>query len=280
MADDINTPAAAASVTASSLVAAPAEMSAPAVTADPVSAQASPEAPVAASTAPETSSTQPATLLSADPEPVIVPEQKPAEQKPADDKPAEGDKPAEAPKEEANQSDKPAPLPAYEPWTLPEGVTLDEKQTSEFSSLLGEFQNSSKAEQALVQKFGQTLVDRHIALVNDNNQRLHEAYQNGWVKQTEGWKDAFVKDPEIGGKRQETTVASANEFIRTHGGTPEQQKDFRDLMTQTGIGNHPAMIRMLANAMTRFNEPKQPAPMHFPAEKQSKTTKWYGKKTG
>lgn len=235
----------------------------------------------------------PVTLLSADapaPEPAASPEtktdapepDKPAETVPVTEpKPAEGDKPVQdAPKEDASKSDTPAPLPAYEPWTLPEGITLDEKQSAEFSSLLGEFQNSSKAEQALVQKFGQTMVDKHIALVSGELTRVHEAYQNAWVKQTEDWKQDFVNDPEIGGKRQETTVKAANEFISTHGGTAEQQAEFRKLMGVTGVGNHPAMIRMFANAMTKFSESKQPAPMHFAPEKQSKSSKWYGKKTG
>lgn len=239
--------------------------------------EASPAAPIAAEPSAPVVDKVPVTLLSAEAPPVVAP----AEVKTDAPKPAEGDKPAaEVPKEEASQSDAPAPLPAYEPWTLPEGIKLDDKQSTEFNSLLGEFQNSTKAEQALVQKFGQTLIDKHVAQVSEELTRMHEAYQQAWLKQNEDWKEAFIKDPEIGGKRQETSVKAANEFITTHGGSTEQQAEFRKLMGTTGIGNHPAMIRMLANAMTKFSESNQPAPIHFAAEKQSKSSKWYGKKTG
>lgn len=249
------------------------------------SAQASSEAAPAASTVAQPSEPAkiPETLLSGPAAEVKVPE---VQTPPADGTKPEGDKlnapeaekPVEPTKEEASKSDAPAPLPAYEPWTLPEGITLDEKQSAEFSSLLGDFQNSTKAEQAAAQKFGQALVDKYVANTTETVKRLHEAYQNAWVSQTEGWKEDFIKDPEIGGKRQETSVQSANEFIATHGGSAEQQAEFRKLMGITGIGNHPAMIRMLANAMTKFSESKQPAPMHFAPERQSKSAKWYGKK--
>lgn len=266
------------------------EASAPVTTpAATSSAQASSEAAPAASTAAQPSEPAkiPQTLLSGPAAEAKAPEIQtpPADAAKDDAKPEsekskapEAEKPVEPVKEEASKSDAPAPLPTYEPWTLPEGITLDEKQSTEFSSLLGDFQNSTKADQAEVQKFGQTLIDRYVANTTETVQRLHEAYQNAWVSQTEGWKEAFIKDPEIGGKRQETSVQSANEFITTHGGNAEQQVEFRKLMGVTGIGNHPAMIRMLANAMTKFSESRQPAPMHFAPERQSKSSKWYGKK--
>lgn len=221
---------------------------------------------------------KPSTILGAEPP---KEEAKPAADgtKPADAKPAEV-KPGEPKKDEASQSAEPAPLPIYEPWTLPDGIKLDDTQAGEFNKLLGEFQASTKAETAAVQKFGQELVSRHVAEVKESIERTHKTYQAAWLKQAEDWKQAFISDPEIGGNRQETTVAAANEFIVTHGGTPAHQTEFRALMQQTGLGNHPAMIRILANAKNspEFTEGKPLAGAPVVA-KQSKSQKFYGKKT-
>lgn len=212
---------------------------------------------------------------------VIGAEPKPADAvKPVETPTPEGEKPTEPKKDEASQSAEPAPLPIYEPWTLPDGIKLDDTQAGEFNKLLGEFQASTKAETAAVQKFGQELVSRHVAEVKESIERTHKTYQAAWLKQAEDWKQAFISDPEIGGNRQETTVAAANEFIVTHGGTPAHQTEFRALMQQTGLGNHPAMIRILANAKNspEFTEGKPLAGAPVVA-KQSKSQKFYGKKT-
>ncbi len=283
MADEIsNSAATAASTSPAALAVDVAVTSAPATAAEPVAASVD-------SSAPAKAFEMPATVLGSEPTPEIKTEAPVTDATPPADKPVEakapevakpeGDKPVEAPKDLGDKSAEPAPLPVFEPWVLPEGAKLDEGKTAEFNSLLGEFQNASKAEQALVQKFGQTLVDKHTAALTETVGRLHEAYQQSWVKQTEDWKQAFISDPEIGGKRQATTVKQANEFISTHGGTPEQQTEFRNLMQTTGIGNHPAMIRMFANAMSRFSEGK-PLPANPPVSAPSKTQRMYGKKTG
>lgn len=276
MVDEVITPAApAASAQASAPVAEPVVSSpaAPPVAAAPdISAKVPELAPTVLGAEPIKPVVEP---VKAD-EPVVTPE--PAKI-PEPVKPAEGEKTPEAKKDEGDKSVEPAPLPVFEPWVLPEGVKLDEKDSGEFNKLLGEFQTTSKAEQALVQKFGQTLVDKHTAAVTETVNRVHKAYTDSWVKQTEDWKQAFVSDPEIGGKRQETTVRQANEFISTHGGSPEQQAEFRSLMQHTGLGNHPAMIRIFAKAMERFGEPK-PVPANAPVGAVSKTSKWYGKKSG
>lgn len=199
-------------------------------------------------------------------------EVKKTEDKAPDPQPA----PVEQPKEEVTQSAEPAPLPTYEAFTLPEGISLDDKSLGEFTKTLGEFQTESKAEQALVQKLGQKLVDRHVAEVTSAINRLEQHYVSTWEKQKSDWKEAFASDPEIGGNRQQTTLNAAIEFIRTHGGTDVQQKEFRDLMDATGIGNHPAVIRMLANANLAMAEGK-PLPAAKPVpQKLSKVQKFYG----
>lgn len=213
------------------------------------------------------------TVLGAEPE--AVPEVKPGAEPEKTETKTEGAEP-EVKKDEGAQSEEPAPLPTYEAFTLPEGITFEEGKLNEFTKELAEFEGLTKADHAEMQKFGQKLVDRHITEMNDAVKRLNQHYTNSWEKQKNDWKESFIKDPEIGGNRQDTTVKSALEFIRTHGGNETQQKEFRDLMETTGIGNHPAMIRMLANAMNT-NREGGPLPGTKPVpEATSKVQKRYG----
>lgn len=195
----------------------------------------------------------------------------------ADGQPKEGAD-AEVPKENTSQSDEPAPLPSYDQFAVPEGLAVDQAKLGEFTNLLGEFETTTKADHAEVQKLGQQLVDRHIAAVKDAVEGIAKAYQENWENQTKGWLEAFKADPEIGGNRQETTTKAARDFIRTFGGNADQQKEFRDLMQSTGLGNHPAMIRMLANANLAKSEGK-PIPASQPVpQAKSKLQKFYGSK--
>jgi hypothetical protein len=236
-----------------------------------------PEAPVVTEVVAEPVKTE--TVLGAEPpkaaEPVV---EKPAEEKKVEIKPVtEGEKPLEEKKAEGDQSVEPAPLPAYEEFKLPEGITItDTERLSDFTKTLAEFETVTKADHAEVQKFGQQLVDKHIAAVQKGVERMQELNIQAWEKQKSDWKESFINDPEIGGNRQETTVSAAREFITTHGGTPEQQTEFRKLMESSGVGNHPAMIRMLANAMKAKAE-GSPLPATKPMpESSSKVTKRYG----
>ena len=207
-----------------------------------------------------------------------------------DAKPAETPKPtepvtapvAEAPKVEEQkategQSEEPAPPPTYDPFTLPEGVSLDQERVNKFNEILGELERSGKADHAAVQQFGQKAVEFHIEEVKKAVTDVTSLYQQTWERQKTEWKDSFLKDPEIGGNRFQTTVDAARNFIRTHGGTPEQQQEFRNVMESSGLGNHPAVIRLLANAGAAMKEGVPLATVKPVSPPKSKTATLYGK---
>ena len=175
------------------------------------------------------------------------------------------------------QSDKPAPPPSYEPFTLPEGATVDAERIGEFTSVLGKFESQTRADHASVQALGQQLMDRHVSEVQRVLQTVQEAGLAAQTAQKTAWRDQFISDPEIGGNRQQTTVNSAIEFVRTHGGTEEQQAEFRQLMNDTGLGNHPAMIRLLAKAGMAMSEGRPLAASQPSPSKPSKIQAMYGR---
>lgn len=179
--------------------------------------------------------------------------------------------------EETSQSDEPAPLPSFDAFKLPDGIPEDEEGLSAFASKLADIEVKSKADHALLQTFGQELVEMHVAKVQDILQRTAKAQVESFEKVKQEWRQNFVNDPEIGGNRQETTISSAKKFISDHGGTLEQQAEFRNILDRTGLGNHPAVIRLLANAGSAMREPA-PLAASVPVKEQlSKTQKLYGK---
>ena len=182
-------------------------------------------------------------------------------------------------KDEASQSDEPAPLPTYEPWKLPENMTVDQSKLDEVTKMFAEFERDTKTDHALVQKFGQQIIDRHIENVQAAISKLTEAYQESWKQQTKDWYDAFAKDPEIGGPKKEVSAAAANEFIRRHGGTSEQQASLRQILEKTGLGNHPDIIRTFAKATSNLAEPKMIPAGSPPAAPTTRKTRFYGKKS-
>lgn len=254
----------------------------PAASPAPVEASPSPAPVIEAAPAPVTAEVTPAPAPAAEP----VAEKsllgadlpKPAEPVKTEDKAPEAktDAPVELKKEEGAQSDEPAPPPTYEAFKLPEGITLEDSKLGEFTKELAEFQVKTKAEQAFVQEFGQKLVDRHVAEVKNTIDRLNEHYTKQWEKNKSDWKEAVMKDPELGGNRQETVIKAAKEFVRTHGGTEAQQQEFFALMDSTGLGNHPAMIRILSKAGMSMSEGK-PLPASKPVpQSKSKVATRYG----
>ncbi len=246
-------------------VAAPVEASStPAQTPVVAAVEAAPAAVVEAPKAPETVLGD---ALSKEPKPA------PAEA------PKEGEKPVEKVEQKVQEakSDEPAPAPVYDPFTVPEGITLDTERVSKFTDIMSKLEQTGKVDHALVQQFGQEAVDLHISEVKKAQEALNDLYKTSWDKQKTDWKDAFLKDPEIGGNRFQTTVDSALNFIRTHGGNTEQQTEFRNLMETSGLGNHPAMIRLLANAGRAMQEGKPLAATKPAPVQKSKIETMYGK---
>jgi len=187
------------------------------------------------------------TVLGAEPvtAPVVDPAKPPVEAAKA---PVEGEKTTPA------QSAEPAPAAVYEKFTVPEGITLNDEQLGKFTGLLSEFETTTKADHAAVQAHGQKLMDIYIGEATRITNDLNKYYQDSWAKMKTDWRAEFVADPELGGNRQETTVAAAQTFIRTHGGSEAEQKEFRQLMESTGLGNHRVMIRILARAGVAMSE--------------------------
>ena len=152
------------------------------------------------------------------------------------------DAPVDAPKVEA----EPAPLPVYE-FKLPEGAQAENPQFKAFTTKLGELQNLSKAEQAVVQKFGQEMIDMHIEDVKNIIEKQNKDNWDWYNNRNKEWLETAKKDPQIGGEQFDETVKTATQAISLYGGTKAQQAETAKLFQQTGVENHPALLRFLSN---------------------------------
>lgn len=196
---------------------------------------------------------------------------------------SEGEKPLE----EGIPSVESATVPAYEPFIAPEGMAFDDKQLGEFTAMLGEYEMSSKADHAATQKFGQDLVNRHIAAVQESVKRVTDGYIAAWNKQDTDWLDAFKADPEIGGNRADTTMKTVQEAVGKYAGTPEHVAEFRNFVNTTKVSNNVTVIRLINNMNARIEgliskyerESSNPVPaMKSPAPVKSKIERRYGSK--
>lgn len=183
---------------------------------------------------------------------------------------------AEAEKTES----EPAPLPVYE-FKLPEGTNADNPAFKAFNTKLGEFQNLSKAEQAAVQKFGQEMIDMHMEDVKSIVESQNKSAWDWFNNRNKEWLENSKKDVQIGGENWDSTLTSASQAISLYGGTKAQQLETAKLFQETGVENHPALLRFLSNiTKVAAKEGSPVSSTSAPAQRQGIAQAMYGKTSG
>lgn len=193
---------------------------------------------------------------------------------PAKPEEAQVDTKAEPKADNENKAPQDAETVPYE-INLPDNFVVDKDAIEGLNKNLSEFEKLTKSDHAEVQKLGQNLMNQYVDSVTKAVTQHNEALLEQFNKTKDEWRTAFENDPEIGGNRKDTTAESAREFIRTHGGDDKQQQEVRDILEQTGLGNHPAIIRLLAKASRGLKE-GSPLPASRPVLARSKVATRYG----
>lgn len=141
---------------------------------------------------------------------------------------AGADKPADKADDKGNDPPDKAAQPSATDLSglkLPDDVTVDAKTFDEFKALATELK--------LPNLSAQKLLDMHVA--------LQRQAAESWATQATGWVDAVKTDKELGGAKFDETKANAARAM-TQFGSPELRK----LLVETGLGNHPEMVRAFA----------------------------------
>ncbi len=151
----------------------------------------------------------------------------------------------------------PAPR-TYEPFTLPEGLTLDEPRAAAANEIF--------AAHNLSQEAAQQLVDVHVAEMQRYDAAAQQAQHDAFTNLRAEWVRQVMADPEIGGAGHHTAMASIAQmrdlFVSSAAQTSErysqEMAEFNDFLRTTGAGDHRAFNRMLNNVARRFQEPASP----------------------
>ena len=145
---------------------------------------------------------------------------------------------------------EPIPLPAYDAFATPEGFKLADEQLGAFTGILGEYEQKLGATpeaHVATQELGQKLVDLYIAETQEAQQRFARFQQENWQRTIDGWVSDFKNDPDIGDKRQDTTIQRCGAALQRYGSEvgAEKEQALRQVLAVTGAGNHPEVVRFV-----------------------------------
>lgn len=215
--------------------------------------------------------------------------------KPEGDKPesavakdkGEGDKPkpesdkqpeADPDKKDATANEPSAPI-KYEAFTLPEGIKLDDERLGKFTEVAGQGHVS--------QAVAQSLLDLHVQemqrYAEQVQQQAVQHQHDVWRQLNDSWKADFRKDPELGGNREQTSLAKAKAVLEEYGGTKEQVAELLAHTRANGMGNYPGFLRLLVNiadTLNVFEDTDQPANPSAPRLPQDRGSRWYPSMNG
>lgn len=189
----------------------------------------------------------------------------PAEAAPAADAPAaEADAPAadapaaedadadetalggKAAKPEASADEEPAApvVPEAYELTALEGMTIDADLLEEATPIFKEIGLSNEAANKVL-PVAKSLMDK------TRDATIQQMVDAG-AQQRKAWLDEAKADPEIGGGKWDATLHAAGKALDALG-YPEGSP-FRAVLTETGFGNHPEMIRAMAKVGAMVGE--------------------------
>ena len=138
----------------------------------------------------------------------------------------------------AKGDDKPTGAPEnYEDFKAPEGIALDAEMATEFKSLAKELNLPQDAAQK-VADLGAKMAQKWAGQQTEAIQKAHA----DWIGGTKA-------DKEIGGDKLPENIAVAKKALDAFG-TPE----LRTLLNESGLGNHPEVIRVFYRAGKAISE--------------------------
>lgn len=136
------------------------------------------------------------------------------------------------------KADAPAPIdPASYVLTLPEGFTEDPALMTQARTLL--------AEAGVPADKAQGLVDLYIAGQSAASAQIQSALE----ARSAEWLTASNALPEFTGEMRKTSIASIGKAFDTFG-----DNDVREVFASTGVGNHPAVVRMFLKMSQALSE--------------------------
>jgi hypothetical protein len=150
-----------------------------------------------------------------------------------------------------------AAAPTYEPFTLPEGIEAAPEQMAAYAGVLGKY--------GIPQEAGQDLIALHAAQIQQYAEQTLARQHEAFAEMRAGWRGQVMSDPELGGANHQNAMAAVAEvrdrFIPRSGPVHDA---FNDMLTSTGVGDHPAFLRFITRIGQALREPAPPPPAQKP----------------
>jgi len=118
-------------------------------------------------------------------------------------------------------------LMGYQEFKVPDGMLVDKEMLNRFAPLAKEL--------GLNQAAAQKLIDLYSAQMGGLQSRQQAAVQEARKE----WVGKAMNDPEYGGARLEANLKQANQALKQ-----VATDEFMGLLEQTGLGDHPEVIRV------------------------------------
>jgi hypothetical protein len=141
-----------------------------------------------------------------------------------------GDQPATEAKAEA----KPQAAPEKYEFKVPEGKQFDAEVLTTYSEVARELNLSQEAAQRVLDAMAPKMAERQMAQI--------EAIRTGWADSSKG-------DKEFGGEKLSENLSVAKKALDAFGTT-----ELRSLLNESGLGNHPEVIRFMFRAGKAISE--------------------------
>ena len=127
----------------------------------------------------------------------------------------------------------------------PEKYELKAPEGSEFDSEAFEAIEPTLRELGLTNVAAQKLVDAYAGQIMPKlSERANKLILDKAASQRAEWAEAFEKDPDIGGARKGDTLSAAARVFDHYG--LKKGEGLRQLLDESGLGNHPELIRVFA----------------------------------
>ena len=138
--------------------------------------------------------------------------------------------------ENAESEQAPEGAPEKYEFKAPEGQSYDSEIIETYSEIAKEFNLSQEKAQKMLDVVGPKLAERQAAQI----QAVHEQ-----------WIESAKSDKEFGGDQLPQNLGVAKKALDTWGNPA-----LRTLLNESGIGNHPEVIRFMVNAGKSLSEDK------------------------
>lgn len=152
----------------------------------------------------------------------------------AQHQPGEADAKPESDPADKSAEDKPQGAPERYEFTAPEGSELDAAVTDAFAGVAKELNLTQEAAQKVVDKMAPLMAQRQAEQV--------QAVQKQW-------RDESTADKEFGGDKLTESLATARKAMDAFASPALKQT-----LEQTGLGNHPEVIRMFVKVGKAISE--------------------------